>query len=448
MLKTIDRTPSSASYAHNAIWRVHFWAGIFVAPFLLTLAVTGGIYLFDREIEAVWYRQQIHLTPIGARAPLDAQERAILSAFPDAIIRAYEEPRAADQAAKWTIFADGETRLVFLDPYQLRVTGDIAARNRLMAVVSSLHGTLLNGDIGSLVVECVACWTIVLALSGIYLWAPRGARRLAGVLYPRLERHGGALWRDLHAVPAAFVSLMVLFLVLTGLPWSAFWGERLSALGALSTTTFPTPNFGAPPPKRLASDDAASAGAGELPWAVRRSPAPVSAGGGARRFGVGDVETRLNALGVEGPRLRIFYPRDVTGVFTVSLVPDKAENQRTLYFDPAFGRVLDDIGFADYSPLGKAVEWGVMTHMGRQYGPANQGIMLLTCLTLAFAIPAGLVTAWKRRRFAPPPRGDDERLPNWARATLLGLGVCFPLLGVTLAIAASVDWIARRRAAM
>jgi uncharacterized iron-regulated membrane protein len=31
---------------YGAVWRWHFLAGLFALPFLLNLAVTGGLYLF------------------------------------------------------------------------------------------------------------------------------------------------------------------------------------------------------------------------------------------------------------------------------------------------------------------------------------------------------------------------------------------------------------------
>ena len=53
---------------YGAVWRWHFYAGLFVVPFLLMLAVTGALYTFDDEIEAWWYRD-LQVTPACA-APL------------------------------------------------------------------------------------------------------------------------------------------------------------------------------------------------------------------------------------------------------------------------------------------------------------------------------------------------------------------------------------------
>ncbi len=42
-----------ASDLYRAVWRWHFYAGLLVLPFMITLAITGGLYLFHNEIDAV-----------------------------------------------------------------------------------------------------------------------------------------------------------------------------------------------------------------------------------------------------------------------------------------------------------------------------------------------------------------------------------------------------------
>ncbi len=46
-------------------------------------------------------------------------------------------------------------------------------KNRFMQIVKKIHGELMIGDVGSFLVELAACWTVVLTLTGLYLWWPR-----------------------------------------------------------------------------------------------------------------------------------------------------------------------------------------------------------------------------------------------------------------------------------
>ncbi len=64
-----------------------------------------------------------------------------------------------------------------------------------------------------------------MVLTGLCLWWPRQSQRLAGVIYPRLRKGSKVLMRDLHSVTGVWISLLVLFLLATGLPWAKFWGS-------------------------------------------------------------------------------------------------------------------------------------------------------------------------------------------------------------------------------
>ncbi|MGQ7396595.1 PepSY domain-containing protein, partial [Streptococcus suis] len=74
-----------------------------------------------------------------------------------------------------------------------------------------------------------ASWTIVMVLTGLVLWWPRGGR-LAGVVYPRLTAGGRRFWRDLHGVTGFWVSAMTLLLLVSGLPWAKSWGTYLKTV--------------------------------------------------------------------------------------------------------------------------------------------------------------------------------------------------------------------------
>ena len=61
----------------------------------------------------------------------------------------------------------------------------------------------------------------MLIATGFYLWWPRPQRR-GGVITVRGTPRRRVFWRDLHAVSGAFAGLVIGFLALTGMPWSAF----------------------------------------------------------------------------------------------------------------------------------------------------------------------------------------------------------------------------------
>lgn len=445
---TLQSTPRAARY--RAVWRWHFYAGLLVAPVLIVMATTGAIYLFDREIDA-WWNRDVHTIAMGDSAqPLAAQERAVRAAHPQSTIARVQLPRSADETSVWTISSpQGRTLNIYVNPYRAEVIGARDADAQPIAIVRKLHGTLLAGEAGSYVVELAACWTLVMLITGVYMWWPR-TWRLRGVWVPRVAERGRILWRDLHAVPAAVNALLVGLLILTGLPWSAFWGQQLAQLGQVIPLISPSPNFKAAPTRDGAIEDAHARhrqDASTLPWTVQQIEPPQASG--ARVIGIAQIEEKLSILSRErfGPGVRIFYPASASGVFTINYAPDKVQGQRTIHVDPATGAVIDDISWTQYSPIAKAVEWGVMTHVGRQYGRANQIAGLLVCLTLLATVIAGIYLWWSRRpkgEFAAPPTRAQDRLPLPLMLGLAACAVIFPLIGASLLLVLGIQWLLGR----
>ncbi len=55
------------------------------------------------------------------------------------------------------------------------------------------------------------------------------------------------------------------------------------------------------------------------------------------------------------------------------------------------------MSYADYGPLGRALEWGINVHMGQEFGLANQIVLTLACLAIILLAVSAAVMWWKRR---------------------------------------------------
>jgi uncharacterized iron-regulated membrane protein len=65
--------------------RVHFYAGILIAPFLVVLCLTGLAYVFSPQLNDVVYQRELLVGPhTGPARPLDQQIGAALAAHPKA----------------------------------------------------------------------------------------------------------------------------------------------------------------------------------------------------------------------------------------------------------------------------------------------------------------------------------------------------------------------------
>lgn len=174
---------ATTSQRYRAVWRWHFYAGLFVAPVLLVLAVTGAIYLFKEPFEE-WRYQDVRTlsSPVTAARPLSAQIVAAQQVRPGAAMMSVIPPGAPDRTTRVILqgadsgpFAEGLS--VYVNPATAAVTGQIDDSATFMRVVRTIHGELMAGVAGDRVVEIAACWALILVATGTYLWWTSSRKR-------------------------------------------------------------------------------------------------------------------------------------------------------------------------------------------------------------------------------------------------------------------------------
>ncbi|OZI76391.1 MULTISPECIES: PepSY-associated TM helix domain-containing protein [Bordetella] len=448
MTTTTPNTPAQDSArradVYRAVWRWHFYAGLLVLPFLILLAATGALYLFHNEIEDAWYHDLRHVEARDAPAlPPSALARAALRAHPGTLVK-YLPPAAPDAAAQVVVKPAGGASLgVYVDPYDGRVLGALGERDTLMWTVRRLHSLDYFGPIANGAIEIAAGWSILLVLTGAYLWWPRGRRQ--GVVSVRGGPRQRVFWRDLHAVTGAAVALFILFLALTGMPWSLVWGGKVNQWANGN-------NFGYPAGVRVAvpMSDEHLAHMGHTTWSLEQARVPESAAPhhAGQPIGLDAAVRAVERLGL-APGYAINVPQSATGVYTASVYPDDLARQRVVHLDQYTGQPLLDMSYRDYGPLGKALEWGINVHMGQEFGLANQLILLAACLGIVLLCVAGAVMWWKRRPaggLGIPPLPASRGALRGVLALLVAGGIVFPLVGASLLVMLALDLAVQRRA--
>jgi uncharacterized iron-regulated membrane protein len=162
-------------------------------------------------------------------------------------------------------------------------------------------------------------------------------------------------------------------------------------------------------------------------------------------IGLDRVADIVAAHGMSAP-YRLNLPNGERGVYIVFTYPDQPEGQRSLYIDQYSGRLLGDVGFADYGWAAKAIELGIQLHMGNYFGRLNQIVMAVPCLGLIALSLTGPYMWWQRR-----PKGSlgapqvRSPAPIGAVALItLGLALVFPLVGASLVVVGGIDLIQSR----
>ena len=425
---------------YNAVWRWHFYAGMLCVPLVLWLAVTGTIYTWRPQIEAWLDRPYQHLVPHGPIASPDAQVGAALAAVPGAALHKYQLPASPDDAVQVIVGKNGKETRVWVDPTTTRVLKVEGEEQRPMRLVFHLHGELLAGPAGSILVETAACWAIVMLLTGLYLWWPRGGRGLAGVLYPRLRGGKRVFWRDIHAVAGIWVSFAALFLIVTGLPWAQAWGSYLREIRRVTGTTDGPIEWTIGGRNPALADDPMLGDHAEHRGMPMKHAAPKP-GELAR------VIAAVRPLHIAGPVL-IAPPIAGKAGWTATSDADDRPLRSEAVIDGATGEVLATKRFDQRHWIDRAVGYGIAIHEGAFFGLANQLLGTLTAMLLATLSVSGVVMWWRRRPKgllgAPIPLGRP-RFGGVLIAAIVALGLYLPMFGATLIAVLLVDRFVLRR---
>ena len=414
---------------YQTIWRWHLYAGLFFAPFLLILAVTGAVYLFKPQIEQSMYHHLYHVEAQGQKMAASKQVEAVMKQYPEAMVTKYRPGEDPNRSAEVKIDLHGEPITVFVNPYTGALIGTLHDDDRIMDKIEEFHGELMLGTVGDRIVELAACWSIILVVTGLYLWLPKGKGKLFGVLLPRLRSGRKIAIRDLHAVPAFWVSAGMLFLVITGLLWSGLWGNIVQSMATNAGVGYPPSIWvGSAPASTLKTKEVA-----DVPWAAENLEVPSSTLQGYVPVSIDDVVSIADRLNIY-PTYDVFYPKSETGVYTISVFPPKARDEATVHIDQYTGAVLADYRYEHYEPIGKIMAWGITVHKGWEYGWPNLIVSLLVCIGIAGIVVSGFLMWWKRKPdgHMGAPKSLDLKKRKGLIAIMIVFGIAFPLIGVSL----------------
>jgi uncharacterized iron-regulated membrane protein len=403
----------------RAFWRWHFYAAFLVVPVLLVLATTGLIYLFRFQLEPMLHADLMKVSvPTNLVAqPYAGQLRAVETAYPDATVVSMTEPQESGRSTVFSVtMPDGSPRDVYVNPYGAEVLGSLNPDTTVSGVAVRLHGELMAGKKGDYLIELGACWAIVMALTGYYLFFKGRAAR-------RRRRHtnaAGAVLRSRHAVVGSAVGLGLLLLLVSGLPWTGFWGEKAQQLATSQGSSFWSTDPGAiSHPTSKLDESLPHSHAHEVPWALGNTDVPASAGpGGAGGSGdaersVANLDTAVEVADRQGLRhpMTVAVPGDENGVFSViGYAFDAPTDERTVHVDRYGGNVVDTYGYDDYPLLAKVVSQGIGLHEGRSFGLLSFWASALFCLAIIFMCATGPLMWWRRRPKRTPGTASARSL--------------------------------------
>ena len=431
---------------YRTIWRWHFYAGLFVLPFILILSLSGSIYLFKPQIDR-WEERNYRGLSLEGAVSADRQLEVAQTAYPQGSFHHYRMPEHAGDAAMIQLgLPGGALTDVFVSP-QGQVLGTLDPIERIPNVIATFHGSLLLGDWGDRLVELAASWTIVMILSGLYLWWPRPFRA-AGTFWPRLSLKGRALMKDLHRVTGFWIAGLVLIMLASGLPWAGTWGSAFKwARTELGLVEGPQDwkigsgpeivrheqagNWIAPAAHAHAGHDHGDMAAPAMParQATEGDPLPLS----SFVSKASEEEMAFPVLVLPAHAPQRFGPS--TGdVWTIKSETQNRPLTQSATFDPIDGREVSRTDFADKHPIDRAINYGIAWHEGQLFGLANQIIGLMTAFALIGLSVLGVIMWLKRKPSGKlgAPTGSSVPHGRGLIIVVVLLGLLLPLFGLSL----------------
>ncbi|MGO2364635.1 MAG: PepSY-associated TM helix domain-containing protein [Psychrobacter sp.] len=483
----------SNSHRYFTVWRWHFYAGMFVAPFLIVLSVTAlGMLFMSNTVGLDGDRLTIATPESMLTAPVSTQAKNALSTLPDSTLVKYIAPRDADTVALFQVKSEDQTNMVAVNPYTADVVNSTPASSSLYNTFNNIHSDLLIGKTGDYLLETAAALTILMILSGWYLWWQK-RKSLKAMLIPTeavANKKKRSFIRTIHATLGSWVSILLLFFCISGMAWAGVWGERVvqawSQFPAGKWGVAPMPvsidysqhsapaNESAPEPHvhGAAATDAPTHGSvlnsgktKEVPWVLELTPMPVS-GTTMGKDGIAPnlpimvdtVDRYAREIGFVG-RYQLNLPQGETGVWTLSqdsmsydMTSPTAD--RTVHIDRYSGKVLADIHYDDYNAFGKFMAAGIAIHMGT-LGWWSVLANVLFCLFVVIISVSGYVMWWQRRPRStsesiglnPPARGQQFSIWWPIAIPLLIVAIIFPTAIIAILVIALLDFLVISRVA-
>jgi uncharacterized iron-regulated membrane protein len=399
------------------VLRLHFYAGVLVAPFLVIASITGILYVFSPQLSDLVYGRELLVGPhSGQPRPLDELVAAAVAAHPEGTVSSVIVESDPGRTTGVVMDVDGlpeeVQRTVYVDPYTAEVRGALDTwfdSGPLQTTLDDLHRNLLLGDgVGSVYSELAASWLWVLVLGGLALWIGRrrGRRKAVDALLPpRGARPGRGRMMGWHGATGIWVAIALLFLSATGLTWSTYAGANFS--------TFVDAVKGSTP--ELAAE------------AVPAQDRPV--------ITVQEALDRGTVAGLEGP-IKVTPPAEPGAQYTVAeIARDWPVQIDSVALDPYTGAVTDTVLWRDYPLLAKLTLIGILAHMGWLFGLFSQLALLATALGLLSLIFWGYRMWWQRR----PTRGAFRLTPPVRRGVMRALSQ--PASFVVVLLAVAVGWM-------
>lgn len=360
----------------NAWLQVHLWLGLTLGVVGALLGISGSLLVYDDAIDSWLHPARHAITSPVATLPMPqyaqrAEEAVGTGARATGVRLPDQEPGAVVVFVRAAGGGSGFQR-VYLDPADARVL-DVASGTDFLGWLHNFHGSLALRDFyGREIVGAVGVAMFISALTGLYLWWPRGRWRHAIFGF----RKAFPLHRNLHYTFGIWGLVLLALLSFTGIVIS--FPEASRAVVATMSD-------------------------------VSRSPRSVQATGQpGRRLDAGAIVRIAQESMPQATPIGMGFPQGPTGVFRVSLREPGDTTSRSgtaVYLDPVTGAILHRTERATRSAGDGFLLWQRLLHEGGWLGGVGAFVTFVGGILPPLLMVSGLLMWLRGRRRRTVPAG-------------------------------------------
>lgn len=218
-------------WLRRAVFQVHLWAGVLLSLYVVMIALTGAVLVWEDELTRVALPPGLNRYDPAHTASPSAVMQHFAAASPGSLATDLILPSPAVPAFRLTASDTAHHRLLFVaDP----VTADLRPQGRTsIAWAHDLHVNLLLGEeLGLRLNGMAAAVLFVLAVTGIVLWWP-GVRIWVRGLRVSVRHNWRRINYDLHSAIGFWTLLLVLWWAFSGIYFT--WYRQITlAVNAIS----------------------------------------------------------------------------------------------------------------------------------------------------------------------------------------------------------------------
>jgi uncharacterized iron-regulated membrane protein len=339
------------------IFKLHLIGGFVAAIFVFVLGVTGSIMAFEDEVDHVTNPHLFKVTPAGTPIRLTDLGATVIAANPGKRITGYGIGVTRELSDYVAIGGSA----VYVNQYTGEILGARSGPTWL-AQVHQLHLRLLAGAAGKTIVSWAGVLTLLLTISGVYLWWPVKRVRI------NWAAGGRRRWFDVHNTIGvlAFVFLFILSLTGVVIGFESVTSPLFYRMTDSQPYPFAVPVTPRPGGRLLTPDDAVAMARVAMPGAA--------------------------AIAVSAPNPKAAYR--VAMRFPEDLTPG---GRTRVYVDPYTGAVLEAESSRTTAAGTRIINVNRAIHTGDILGVPSKILMSLASLAAVAQVITGLTMWWKRK---------------------------------------------------